>query len=464
MANTNIFEPFVFDYGETSSLVDRKAGDRTPTKSDKAPVGSLSPSSTKLVNPLALVDTLPSDSSAVSSRYCAPCKKKFSNEATYDAHLQSDKHKKSARQANTSNSSQSPVASPKSKNAVHPVVQGALASMKKAQALASKDPAVAATVLWNIAKDIAQFGEDRITRTALDGALSCMQAMDANADLRGAKGSPGAWSARSLLKTMLECQLAQARLESRLDKQLAASLYADALCCYLGIASHSLDMAERDRNPAKARELAGQLVNGIPRKFAKSEDIDQAIRAMEEVAVAFFAFSKSIPALLWRSVVIYSVAHAFALQKDRPAAAYSAVCRLSALFDSAGLSHFGNECASLVIDHHMQQPGSRAMVATAVANSLRDLDLVRAACLLQRYNYRFEEPWSRFLAELVSKTADADTMWLSTDAWGAWSLLSNANATSDPHVYGLVENAVRRELRPLMWYSPTETDSRLNHN
>ncbi|KAJ2084507.1 hypothetical protein GGI16_007106, partial [Coemansia sp. S142-1] len=87
--------------------------------------------------------------------------------------------------------------------------------MKKAQALATKDPAVAATVLWNIAQDIAQFGEDSVTRTVLDGALSCMQAMDANADLRGVKGSPGAWSARSLLKTMLECQLARARLESR---------------------------------------------------------------------------------------------------------------------------------------------------------------------------------------------------------------------------------------------------------
>ncbi|KAJ2492439.1 hypothetical protein IWW37_001486 [Coemansia sp. RSA 2050] len=460
MANTNIFKPFVFDSCGTPALVDSKAGDRTPKRSDTAPVvGSLSPSSTKLVNPLALLDTLPSDSSAGLSRYCAPCKKKFSSEATYDAHLQSDKHKKSARQANTVNSSQSPSSSPKSKSTVHPVVQGALASMRKAQALAGKDPAVAATVLWNIAKDIAQFGEDHITRTALDGALSCMQAMDANADLRGAKGSPGAWSARSLLKTMLECQLAQARLESRSSKQMAASLYAEALCCYLGISSHSLDMAERDRNPARACELADRLVNGIPRKFARPEDVDQAIGAMEEVAAALLAFSKSIPALLWRSVAIYSVAHAFALRKDRPTGAYSAVCRLAALFDSAGLGHFGSECANLVIDHHMQQPGSRAIVAKAVANSFQGLDLVRAGCLLQKYNHRFEEPWSRFLAELVSKTADADTIWLSTDAWDEWSLLFSANAASDRHVYELVENAVRNELRPLMWYSPTETGS-----
>ncbi|KAJ2063537.1 hypothetical protein GGI17_001612 [Coemansia sp. S146] len=452
MANTNIFEPFVFGSGAAAG--DNRAGDRTPKKPDRVLAGSLSPSSTKLVNPLALVDT-PLDSTGVPSIYCAPCKKKFSSDATFEAHLQSDKHKKSARQAPGS-----PSVSPKSKSTLHPVVQGALSSMKKAQALASKDPAVAATVLWNIAKDIAQFGEDSVTRTALDGALSCMQAMDANADLRGAKGSPAAWSARSLLKTMLECQLAQARLESRSNKQKAASLYADALCCYLGIPRDSLDIAERDRNPIKACMLADQVVNSIPRKFAKSEDVDQATGAMEEVAAALLAFSKTeSSALLWRSVAINSMAHAFALQKDRAGAAYSAVRRLDALFDSAGLGHFSSECANLVIDHHMQQLGSRAMVAAAVVNSLQGHDLVRAGCLLQKYNYRFEEPWSRFLAEFVGKTADADTMWLSTDAWNKWSQISSANAACDRRIYELIESAVQRELRPLMWYSPAETDN-----
>ncbi|KAJ2810699.1 hypothetical protein GGI24_006966 [Coemansia furcata] len=259
---------------------------------------------------------------------------------------------------------------------------------------------------------------------------------------------------------MLECQLAQARLESRSNKQLAASLYADALCCYLGISSDSLDIAERDRNPTRACALADQLVDSIPRKFAKAEDVDQAIGAMGEVAAALLAFSssKSTPTLLWRSVVINAMAHAFTLRKDRSTAAYAAVRRLSALFDGAGLGHFGSECASLVIDHHMQQPGSRDMVAAAVVNSLQGLDLVRASRLLQKYNYRFEEPWSRFLAELVSKTADADTMWLTTDAWDLWSQISSANAAVDRPIYELIEGAVRRELRPLMWYSPVETD------
>ncbi|KAJ1919592.1 hypothetical protein GGI09_004255 [Coemansia sp. S100] len=452
MANTNIFEPFVFETGTAGD--NRAGGDRTPKKPDRVLAGSLSPSSTKLVNPLALVDT-PLDSTGVPSIYCAPCKKKFSSEATFEAHLQSDKHKKSARQAPSS----SLPASPKSKSKLHPVVQGALSSMKKAQALATKDPAVAATVLWNIAQDIAQFGEDFVTRTVLDSALSCMQAMDANTDLRGVKGSPGAWSARSLLKTMLECQLARARLESRSNKQLAASLYADALCCYLGIPIDSLDIAERDRNPTKAWALADQLVNSIPRKFAKSEDIDQATGAMEEVAAALFAFSKTESnTLLWRSVAITSMAHVFALQKERTDVAFLAVRRLVALFDSAGLGHFSSECANLVIDHHMQQPGSRAMVATAVVNSLRGHDLVRASCILQKYNYRFEEPWSRFLAQLVGKTADADTIWLSTDAWKLWTQISNANAACDRHIYDLIESAVQRELRPLMWYSPAETN------
>ncbi|KAJ2333717.1 hypothetical protein GGI00_002191 [Coemansia sp. RSA 2681] len=459
MANINIFEPFAFASTETLS-VDSKAGERAPKKQDRAPVlvGSLSPSSTKLVNPLALLDAQQTDTSGIPSIYCVSCKKKFASDATFEAHLQSDKHKRAARQAKAGNM---PSGSLHSKPACHPVVQGALKSIKKAQALADKDPAVAATVLWNIAKEIAQFNDDRVTRTALDGALSCMQAMDVDAGLRGVKGSPGAWTARSLLKTMLECQLAQARLESRSNKQRAASLYLDALCCYLGISSHSLAIADRDRTPSKAWAQADQLANEIPRKFAKAEDVDQAIGAMEETAAALLAFSKAAPAdpaLMWRSVVVYSLAHAFALQKDRASAAYTAVRCLAALFEGAGLGHFGSECASLVIDHHMQQPESRAMVAAAVVVSLQSLDLVRANCILQKYNHRFEEPWSRFLAELVSKTADADTIWLSTNAWTLWCQVS---ATCDRHIYELVDSAVRMELHPLMWYSPSETN---NHN
>ncbi|KAJ2744102.1 hypothetical protein GGI20_003242 [Coemansia sp. BCRC 34301] len=457
MANTDIFEPFVFE-SAGALLAESKASDRTSKKQDRtaALTGSLSPSSTKLVNPLALLDVPLADTSGMHSIYCAPCKKKFSSEATFEAHLQSDKHKRAARQA-TAGSALKP------KSAHHPVVQGALKSMAKAQALADKDPAVAATVLWNIAKDIAQFNDDRVTRTSLDGALSCMQVMDADASLRGEKGSPGAWTARSLFKTMLECQLAQARLESRTSRQWAASLYSDALCCYLGIASNLLDIGERDRTPSMAWTHADKLVKAIPRKFTRAEDVDQAIGAMEEVAAALLAFSKTVPAdatLLWRSVAVYSTTHAFSLQKDRGSAAYTAVRRLAALFDGIGLAHFGCECASLVIDHHMQQPGSRAVIAAAIVASLQSLDLVRASCLLKKYNYRFEEPWSHYLAELVCKTADADTIWLSTDAWNLWCQVSS---TCDRHIYELVDNAVRTELRPLMWYSPIET-SRTNHN
>ncbi|KAJ2910095.1 hypothetical protein GGI21_001216 [Coemansia aciculifera] len=461
MANTNIFEPFAFTCAGTS-LADSKSNDRTPKKQERAPVlaGSLSPSSTKLVNPLALLDVPLADSNATqTSMYCAPCKKKFASEATFDAHLLSDRHKKAARQAKAGNlpgggELQAPT---KSKPACHPVVQDALKNMKKAQALADKDPAVSATVLWNIARDIAQFNDDRVTRMALDGALSCMQVMDDNADLRGAKGSSGAWTARSLLKTMLECRLAQARLESRTNKQLSATLYADALCCYLGISTKSLNIAERDRSPLKVWVMTDRLVSAIPRKFAKAEDVDQAIGAMEETAAALLTFSKPAQIdteLLWRSIAVYSMAHAFALQKDRASTAYTAIRRLAALFDGAGLCHFGSECASLVIDHHMQQSGSRAVVAAAVVNSLRSHDIVRANCLLQKYNYRFEEPWSRFLATLVCKTADADTIWLSTNAWDLWRQVSSAGDPSDCHIYELIDSAVREELHPLMWYRP----------
>ncbi|KAJ2005997.1 hypothetical protein GGI02_001001 [Coemansia sp. RSA 2322] len=479
MANANIFLPFVFEGRGASEASDDRAGDRTPKRQDRpsALAGSLSPSSTKLVNPLALLDRSANilyeectegsgTNGDISNNYCAACKKKFTSEATLDAHLQSDKHKKAARQLkltnSLSNTSQLPAKSPKPKSSRHPAVQGALASMKKALALANKDPAVAATVLWNIANDIAQFGDDGTTRAALAGALSCMQAMDANTELRGAKGSPTAWTARSLLKTMLECQLAQARLESRSDRPRSVFLYVDALCRYLGIESSMFDIAERDRNPQTVYLRAARLVDSIPRKFAKTEDVDQALGALEEAAAAMFAFSKSTPAestaLLWRSVFISFTAYAFALQKDQAGTAYVILQHVVTLFDAAGMGHFGCEGAAFVIDNHIRQPGSRAMVAAAVVSSLQRADLVRASCLLQKYNYRFEEPWSRFLAELTSKTESADTIWLSSDAWLSWCNVSGASMACDAHIYGLVGNAVRAILDPLTWYNPTETN------
>ncbi|KAJ1897188.1 hypothetical protein LPJ66_003531 [Kickxella alabastrina] len=463
---TSIFETRVYEpqsKRQRDALAGQNRTPKTQTKShQQRPIGGLSQSSTELVNPLILAGLSSTSAYQVTNNvhnganspmYCALCKKKFSNEATFSAHKQSDKHRKAARAANPTGGSAD---KEKQQAKLHPVVRGALANMKKAQAIIQDDPAVAATVFWNIAQDIASYGDDSITRSALDNALVCMDAMDKDVGRRGAKGSPSFWSARALLKTALDCRMALARLDSTLDGTRAAGHYIDALCQYLGITLGDLDMVAQTHDPLEMSSRADQVARAIPRKFAKDEDVDQAVTAMEEVAGALLAFSSASPndPLAWRSLSAYFLLHAFALSKDKQDAAYVAIQRTVSSFDALGLRHSGCECAVLIIAHHMKQSSARNTVAASVVDSIKADDIVRARDLLWRYNFDFEEPWSRYLAKFVDKVIDADAPWMNASAWSEWRDVAGSSDLHSTSVEKLVELALRQELSPYMIYTP----------
>ncbi|KAJ1742866.1 hypothetical protein LPJ58_006790, partial [Coemansia sp. RSA 1591] len=102
-------------------------------------------------------------------------------------------------------------------------------------------------------------------------------------ELRGTKGS-AVWSARSLLKTTLECDMVAARLLWLSDKQAAAAQYVCALCRYMGIEPHVISDLAATHDIREMSARAGAIVKEIPRKFAKSEDVLQALEALEETA------------------------------------------------------------------------------------------------------------------------------------------------------------------------------------
>ncbi|KAI8326124.1 hypothetical protein GQ54DRAFT_307858 [Martensiomyces pterosporus] len=463
-----VFVPRIYEPHEAEQNP-KQNHDQTPKKQDRAAqlAGALSPSSTGLVSPLPQFDAAArhniSDSSPPTggALYCSVCKKKFNNESTLLVHQQSDKHRRNARLSKQSgHAAGSPRGPPKktqSNAKHHPVVQGAVASMRKAQAIMKQDPAVAATVLWNIAKDIAQYGEDGVTKLALEKALSCMQSMDANKELRGARESPASWSARSLLKTMLECRLALARLESQPAKAESAPRYTDALCAYLGVELGAIDGIARDRDPVKMDAAAMAIAKSIPRKFSKPEDVCQAIEAMEEVAGALFVFSgaDSRSPLAWRSMAIYFLVHAFAIEKEKPDAAYRNVNRAISGFSTLHLEHLGCECAVLLMEHHSTQQGAHASVAKAAIDSLLSEDLVRARSILQKYNAQFEQPWSKYLSKLVAKMIGADATWFSIHARSEWDVVvAGADSPANRRAHDLVRACLDAVLREYTLYAP----------
>ncbi|KAJ2760648.1 hypothetical protein H4S06_001620 [Coemansia sp. BCRC 34490] len=344
---------------------------------------------------------------------------------------------------------------------------GALESLQKARAIARKDPAIAATVLWNIAKDIAQQDLSAVEPVLRD-LLGCLQRMEEDPALCGSKSSPAAWSTRKILKTMLECRLALARAlyvksHSRVE---SAEQYTLAVCRYLGISESCVEYPNNERNPSAVSRKALANVSAIPRKFGRQEDVVQAIDAMDEAASALLASSMEKKAgeddaLAWRGIGFYFIMHAFALDKGVDEAAYNAVEKLLLAFEFLGMSYFGNECAMLIIEHHMGRPGAQADVASAVVGSLLDNDLVRAKRLLDALNSTaFKQPWSQYMAEFVARRAMLDNLWIYQDAWDAWTSVSLALQKSDINVFMILNDGLDCILSPYKWcYSPACLDS-----
>ncbi|KAJ2658847.1 hypothetical protein IWW48_003835 [Coemansia sp. RSA 1200] len=351
-------------------------------------------------------------------------------------------------------------------NSFLPLYEPPPPALEKARAIAHKDPAIAATVLWNIARDIAQHDLSAVEPVLRD-LLACLQRMEEDPALCGSKGSPAAWSTRKILKTMLECRLALARALYAKDYSRVESTeqYTLAVCQYLGISESCVEYSNTERNPSAMSKEAFADVSAIPRKFGKQEDVVQAIDAMDEAASALLVFSMEKKAgeddaLAWRGIGFYFIMHAFALDKSDTGAAYKAVEQLSLVFELLGMSHFGNECAMLIIEHHMGRPGAQADVASAVMGSLMDNDLVRARRLLDALNNTaFKQPWSQYMAEFVARRAVLDNLWIYQDAWNSWTNVSLALQKSDINVFMILNDGLDCILSPYKWcYSPTCLD------
>ncbi|KAI9501090.1 hypothetical protein BX070DRAFT_229383 [Coemansia spiralis] len=410
--------------------------------------GYLSPSSTRLVE--GLVGTQESHScfddedDLQANLYCAVCKKKFANPATFTAHQQSDKHKKNLR-VSSSKSKAQPSKAGKEK-------QAALESLKKAQAIMQKDPAVAATVLWNIAKDIARYSDTGLTESVLVDVLDCMRRMESDPSLRGAKGSPASWSVRSLLKTMLDCRLALARLLSTNNKEEAAKQYNLALCNYLGIPKDAVSNSCADHSPLEIYKQTSCIAAAVPRKFAKEEDVAQAIKAMDETASALLAFAnEDQDALLWQGIALHMLQHAFALCKGNSSAAYNVILKLISCFKAIGMGYFANECAALIIEHHMSESDAKAQVAFAVMSSILSSDLVRAARLAKKYSNACDEPWTRYMEELIKRRSMLDTAWMCNNAWAEWTRASLELKHNDHDTFAILNDGIDKILSPYKW-------------
>ncbi|KAJ2345126.1 hypothetical protein GGF43_005298 [Coemansia sp. RSA 2618] len=338
-------------------------------------------------------------------------------------------------------------------------LEDTLLSMKKAQKLAARDPAVAATVLWKIAKDLAAHSQQRDNlRLAVETTQQCLHQMVDRPDLRGAKGSAAVWSARSLLKTTLECDLAAARLLWVIDRRNAAAQYLSALCRYMGIETSVVAAFANTHDFGEMCTQAARVAKSVPRKFAKPEDLSQALDALEEAASAQLASVSSEPTALAvkLGLAVCLLRHAFAMERQMPDMAYRTVLSTIASLHALGLRYLASECASLIMDHHMSQPDARMQVAASVVSSLKESDLVRAHALLQSYNYRFEEPWSRFMATVVDKAVDADIRWMSDCAMNEWRDVMLDSTTNNEPIYELIQATLATYLEPYIWYMPGE--------
>ncbi|KAJ2879486.1 hypothetical protein FB639_003076 [Coemansia asiatica] len=342
----------------------------------------------------------------------------------------------------------------------HPVVKGALANIKKAQVLMHKDPSVAATVFWNIAKDISQYGNDSVTRSSLENAKLCLDMMNNDPSLRGTKGSTAFWSPRSLLKTSLECQMALARIDACSNIDRAAESYKSGLCQFLGLQHDKLDfVTASNRNPKSLEQIASRIVSEIPRKFAKEEDVDQAVAAMKEVASALILFSDgdANSRLASQGLAAYFIAYCFALSRDRSSDAFDCIKVIIQAFRFLRLTYMASECAALIIGHHANEPDFKTLVVRSVVDSILTSDLIRARELIQAFNLKSAEPWSVYLDKLIDKTITADVPWLSELALTEWQQIeSSPSALHDPAVQDIIVSALEQHiLAPYILYTPS---------
>ncbi|KAJ1722973.1 hypothetical protein LPJ53_002639 [Coemansia erecta] len=242
--------------------------------------------------------------------------------------------------------------------------------------------------------------------------------------------------------------MAIARIEVDADRSAAASRYEAGLCQFLGIDQKVLDNLGNIRDIDMLAKQAVQAVESIPRKFAKDEDVDQAIYAMKEVAGALVlcADGKAGSGSAWRGLATYFVAHAFAQSKGRSDTAYAVLQCAADVLRHLGLEHLARDCAGLIITYHIDQPDSRSQIAAAVTESILSSDILRARDLIYAYNSQIKESWSVYIAEFIERTIDADAHWMHADALREWQKAKHSADIPSKDIAALVDSMLRQTL------------------
>ncbi|KAJ2392999.1 hypothetical protein H4S02_000466 [Coemansia sp. RSA 2611] len=248
-----------------------------------------------------------------------------------------------------------------------------------------------------------------------------------------------------------------ARLQWAADKpSRAAKQYLEAVCRFLGTDPGAIARIQKAGGVEDMHAQAVRIAASIPRKFAKSEDVDQALDALGEAASAQLACAdgESISIQAQLGAAVYLLCHALALEKQRLDEAFQTALKLIASFHALGIRYLADGCAVLILDHHMSQPEAQMHIASAAISSLDNSDLVRSQALLRSYNHSFEEPWSRFLATVVDKTIDADVDWMSSRAMDEWSDVRLNSPQDSQRVCELIQAALLKHVEPYIWYTP----------
>ncbi|KAF8933160.1 hypothetical protein BGZ47_011006 [Haplosporangium gracile] len=180
---------------------------------------------------------------------CAPCKKSFGSEATWNSHQMSAKHIAAVKDAEKKNKSNGGDGEAKSqgggqkggkkdnakgrqqksqdtaaKEQDPPEVTEALMSFRKAEKIVKENPSMAATVLWKIAKALWSHRQSQETAKVLVLLISILTELQADPP-----SAPGSLSPTQIGMTLYLSRLSMARLIVYHSQSLAFQYYLDAI-------------------------------------------------------------------------------------------------------------------------------------------------------------------------------------------------------------------------------------------
>ncbi|KAF9129682.1 hypothetical protein BGW39_003908 [Mortierella sp. 14UC] len=206
---------------------------------------------------------------------CAPCKKSFGSEATWNSHQMSAKHVAAVKDAEKKNkggggggakgqgggqkgnnsSGAKGGRQQKSQEAAEeqdpPEVTEALISVRKVEKIVKENPGMAATVLWKIAKALWSHRQSQETAKVLVLLINILTELQAEPPT-----APGALSPTQIGMTLYLSRLSMARLIVHQSRSLAFQYYLDAIQGRWQIDSNDFqDMCEMVHTASAAQHL-----------------------------------------------------------------------------------------------------------------------------------------------------------------------------------------------------------------